>query len=91
MFERFTSDAREVVVGAQDEARRLRHGRVGTEHLLLALLAREGSTSAAVLGRYGLTHDSVADAVGPGALDRGSGRGGGPADLRRDLTATLRS
>jgi ATP-dependent Clp protease ATP-binding subunit ClpA len=63
MFERFTSDARQVVVGAQHEARRLHHGRVGTEHLLLALLTQEAGTSAAVLTRHGLTHDSVADAV----------------------------
>ena len=73
MFERFTPDARQVVVGAQQEARRLHHGRIGTEHLLLALLAHEGGTSAAVLVRHGLTHDSVAEAVrayvGDGGLD----------------------
>jgi ATP-dependent Clp protease ATP-binding subunit ClpA len=63
MFERFTSEARQIVVGAQDEARRLHHGRIGTEHLLLALLAQEGSTSAAVLARHGLTHDAVAESV----------------------------
>jgi ATP-dependent Clp protease ATP-binding subunit ClpA len=42
MFERFTDRARAVVVLAQDEARRLRHDYIGTEHLLLALL-REGT------------------------------------------------
>ena len=62
MFERFTSEARETVVGAQWEARRLHHGRVGTEHLLLALLGQD-TPSTAVLARHGLTHDSVTEAV----------------------------
>ena len=43
MFERFTSSAREVVVRAQAEARQLRHPTVGTEHLLLGLLADPGA------------------------------------------------
>jgi ATP-dependent Clp protease ATP-binding subunit ClpA len=38
MFERFTEDARAVVVAAQVHARALRHGWIGTEHLLLGLL-----------------------------------------------------
>lgn len=63
MFERFTSEAREVVVGAQQEARELRHRHVGTEHLLLGMLAQEGTTAATVLGRHGLTRSSVAGDV----------------------------
>ncbi|MGI9017863.1 MAG: Clp protease N-terminal domain-containing protein [Euzebya sp.] len=38
MFERFTADARQVVIAAQEQARSLRHPVVGTEHLLLGLL-----------------------------------------------------
>lgn len=41
MFERFTETARQVVVLAQDEARRLRHTRIGTAHLLAALLRED--------------------------------------------------
>jgi ATP-dependent Clp protease ATP-binding subunit ClpC len=41
MFERFTDRARRVVVIAQEEARRLDHNYIGTEHLLLGLI-REG-------------------------------------------------
>ena len=44
MFERFTEPARQVVAGAQEEARRLHHHHIGTEHLLLALLEREDDT-----------------------------------------------
>jgi ATP-dependent Clp protease ATP-binding subunit ClpA len=72
VFERFTPDARQVVVLAQEEARALRHGHVGTEHLLLALL-RLDTPTAAVLRRHGLEHDAVAEAVaahlGGGDLD----------------------
>jgi ATP-dependent Clp protease ATP-binding subunit ClpA len=64
MFERFTSEAREVVVGAQQQARDLHHDRIGTEHLLLGLLAQQGTTAAAALERHGLTHTEVsADVV----------------------------
>src|ERR687893_583444 len=40
-FNRFSDRARRVVVLAQDEARRLQHDYIGTEHILLGLL-REG-------------------------------------------------
>ncbi len=46
MFERFTDRARRVVVLAQEEARRLNHNYIGTEHLLLGLV-REGEGVAA--------------------------------------------
>ena len=65
MFERFTAEARQVVVDAQHQARQTHAGRIGTEHLLLALLAQDGTTSAAVLTRHGLTHDAVARSVRP--------------------------
>jgi len=49
MFERFTDRARMAVTSAQEEARSLRHGYVGTEHLLLALSAGEGVGARALL------------------------------------------
>ncbi len=63
MFERFTSEAREVVVGAQREARTLRSRRVGTEHLLLGLLAQPGTTSARLLVRHGITRQVAVEAI----------------------------
>jgi ATP-dependent Clp protease ATP-binding subunit ClpC len=42
MFERFTERARHIVVLSQEEARRLRHNYIGTEHLLLGLIRDEG-------------------------------------------------
>jgi ATP-dependent Clp protease ATP-binding subunit ClpA len=56
MFERFTSQARQVVVGAQEEARELHSGRIGTEHLLLGLLADEEIPAAQLLGELGVSH-----------------------------------
>ena len=62
MFERFTPDAREVVVRAQKEARALHHGFIGTEHLLLGLAGGRTPT-ATVLTQHGLTSQSVREAV----------------------------
>jgi ATP-dependent Clp protease ATP-binding subunit ClpA len=38
VFDRYSEEARQVVVLAQEEARELRHNYIGTEHLLLGLL-----------------------------------------------------
>ena len=38
MFERFTEDARNIIVLAQREARALNHNYIGSEHLLQALI-----------------------------------------------------
>ena|GEM_PF-1161680 len=46
MFERFTDKARQAVVLAQEEARRLGHPEVRTDHLLLGLLAVDGESAA---------------------------------------------
>jgi hypothetical protein len=46
MFERFTDKARQAVVLAQEETRRLGHPEVRTEHLLLGLLAGDGDSAA---------------------------------------------
>lgn len=54
MFERFTGPARAVVVRAQQEARQLQHDRIGTEHLLLALLSPDSGIASTVLHRAGL-------------------------------------
>ncbi|SDQ45965.1 Clp protease N-terminal domain-containing protein [Thermostaphylospora chromogena] len=56
MFERFTDGARAVVKRSQQEARELRHAAIGTEHLLLALLADTAREPARVLGELGLDH-----------------------------------
>lgn len=66
MFERFTTAARQVVVQSQAEAAELRHGYVGTEHLLLAMLADPTEPAASLLVAKGLDHDTVLVAIGAG-------------------------
>jgi ATP-dependent Clp protease ATP-binding subunit ClpA len=55
MFERFTDRARQTVVLAQEEARRLGHSYIGTEHLLLGLLREGDGVAAQALGRMGIS------------------------------------
>jgi ATP-dependent Clp protease ATP-binding subunit ClpC len=59
VFERFTERARQVVVLAQDEARALKHGYIGTEHILLGLLREEEGLAARVLASLDVSVDSV--------------------------------
>jgi dihydroneopterin aldolase len=59
MFERFTERARKVVVLAQEEAGRLRHNYIGTEHLLLGLLCEGEGVAAQVLTSLGVTLDGA--------------------------------
>jgi ATP-dependent Clp protease ATP-binding subunit ClpC len=70
VFERFTERARQVVVLAQDEARALKHGYIGTEHLLLGLLREEDGIAAHVLQSFEITAEGVrvqvAEIVGEG-------------------------
>ncbi len=69
-FERFTVEARKVVVTAQEEARLLKHDYIGTEHLLLGLLDAPDSVAARVLHQLGYDKETaqvdVAAAVKPG-------------------------
>jgi ATP-dependent Clp protease ATP-binding subunit ClpA len=63
MFERFTHEARQVVVSSQDEARQLHHNFIGTEHLLLGLLDQTGSPTRAVFERHGLTRTAAIEVL----------------------------
>jgi hypothetical protein len=90
MFERFTDPARAAVVGAQSEARALGHHWIGTEHLLLAVLARADSPVAQALGDLGVTESAVRARVlaevGAGPVDDAAAL----ADLGIDLEAVRR-
>lgn len=75
MFERFTERAREVVVLASEEARLLRHGYIGTEHLLLGLIREEEGIAARVLESHGVgleeARERVSKIVGQGDASAG--------------------
>jgi ATP-dependent Clp protease ATP-binding subunit ClpA len=63
MFERFTDRARRVVVISQEEARKLQHNYIGTEHILLGLLAVQGGMAFKILDRFGMSPDGVREEV----------------------------
>jgi ATP-dependent Clp protease ATP-binding subunit ClpC len=70
MFERFTELARRAVVLAQEESRLLGHSYIGTEHLLLGLLANREGVADRALESLGITLDAaraeVREIIGPG-------------------------
>jgi ATP-dependent Clp protease ATP-binding subunit ClpA len=63
VFERFTDRSRRVVVLAREEARLLGHDYIGTEHLLLGLLAENESVAARALRALNVTLDAARDQV----------------------------
>ena len=68
-FERFTGRARNMVVVAQDHARRRRHPAVTSEHLLLALIESEGLGAMVIeqlAGSGGVVAETVTADLVPG-------------------------
>jgi ATP-dependent Clp protease ATP-binding subunit ClpA len=63
MFERFTRQAREVVLAARNEATSLQHRHIGPEHLLLGVLGQPEAPGAATLVRLGLTAGTLREDV----------------------------
>ena len=59
MFEKFTDRARRVVVLAQEEARRLNHNYIGTEHIFLGLIAENDGVAARALRALGVSLDQA--------------------------------
>jgi len=78
-MERFTQRARRVLSLAHQEAERMRHTYIGTEHLLLGLIREEGGVAGRVLRELGLEVERVQEIV-----ERLTGSGqsrGGKLDL----------
>jgi len=59
MFERFTERARKVILQARDEAIRLGHNCVGTEHLLLGLIRDGDGIAVAILKKLNVNTAAV--------------------------------
>jgi ATP-dependent Clp protease ATP-binding subunit ClpC len=62
-MERFTQRARRVLSLAHEEAERLQHNYIGTEHLLLGLIREEGGVAGRVLRELGLEPARVKEMV----------------------------
>jgi len=78
-MERFTQRARRVLSLAHQEAERMRHDYIGTEHLLLGLMREDGGVAGRVLRELGLEPERVQEMV-----ERLTGMGtyrGGKLDL----------
>jgi ATP-dependent Clp protease ATP-binding subunit ClpC len=72
-FEKFTERARTVFSLAQEEAQRLNHNYIGTEHLLLGLVREGDGIAARVLDNLGVSLSKVRSAV-EFIIGRGDGR-----------------
>ena len=62
-MERFTQRARRALSLAQEEAERLQHSSIGTEHLLLGLIREDGGVAGRVLRELGLELPRVEELV----------------------------
>src|SRR3954453_3021563 len=75
-FETFTEAARRVLALGAEEARTLGHDHLGTEHLLLGLIAEGEGAAARSFARLGVTleaaREQVLAEVGPAAGARGA-------------------
>jgi ATP-dependent Clp protease ATP-binding subunit ClpA len=70
MFERFTREARQVVVDAQDECCRLQSPAISSIHLLLAL-TRDQQPLSVLLARHGLSHAALDEHAGDALTTHG--------------------
>jgi ATP-dependent Clp protease ATP-binding subunit ClpC len=59
MFERFTERARRVIILAQEEAKRLNHSAVGTEHILLGIVREGEGVASKVLESLNISPERV--------------------------------
>jgi ATP-dependent Clp protease ATP-binding subunit ClpA len=64
VFEHFSERARHTIVLAQGEAAGLGHSHIGTEHLLLALIAEERGAAGRAFAKLGVTLEAARDKVG---------------------------
>jgi len=62
-WERFTQRARRVLSLAQEEAERLNHSYIGSEHILIGLMREEGGIAGRVLKEMGLELSRVQETV----------------------------
>jgi ATP-dependent Clp protease ATP-binding subunit ClpC len=80
-LDRFTKRARRVLTLAGEEARRLNHLYIGTEHILLGLVAEEGGVALRVLQELNISPEQVRTSV-----ERTVGRGTRPTLTQPTLT-----
>ncbi len=85
MQSHFTESAEKALLSAEKQAGLFGHTYIGSEHLLLGLIASEGSTASHILLSKGLSHRRLAEAVGEYA-----GLGSPTVPHASDMTPTAR-
>ncbi len=60
---RFTESAQKAILLAQEEAKKFNHNYIGTEHLLLGLMAEDQGLAATTLKEFGVTLDKIRSEV----------------------------
>jgi ATP-dependent Clp protease ATP-binding subunit ClpC len=80
-LDRFTKRARRVLTRAGEEARRLNHRFIGTEHILLGMVSEDGGVAMRVLNSLDVSADQVRTAI-----ERAVGRGTRPTFTQPTLT-----
>ncbi len=80
-FDRFTKRARRVLTSAQEEAQRLNHNYIGTEHLLLGLVREENGVAVRVLREMEIDPRQIREII-----ERTVGRGQRTIQGRLSLT-----
>jgi ATP-dependent Clp protease ATP-binding subunit ClpA len=92
MYEDFTGEGRQVVTRAQEQARRLGHGFIGTEHLLYGLACANGQVGM-VLRERGVTPEryeaQFVELVGTGTDHHQDTRAAGSDPLDRDALSAI--
>ncbi|MCL1886030.1 MAG: ATP-dependent Clp protease ATP-binding subunit [Dehalococcoidia bacterium] len=78
-FDKFSEKARRVLSLAQEEAQRLNHNYIGTEHILLGLVKEEDGVAARILANMGASppkmRSGVEYVIGPGEKTTSVGTG----------------
>ena len=58
-FEKFTKEAKQALIVAQDTAKQMASSYVGTEHLLIGILSQKSSLGSSILSEFGVSLDNV--------------------------------
>ena len=83
-FEKFTKEAKQALIVAQEVAKKTQTDYVGTEHILIGILSQPNSLGATILMNFGVSLDNVnlvLKTVGRASASKGraagsNGRGG---------------
>lgn len=58
-FDKFTKEAKQALIVAQDKAKEAKRNYVGTEHVLMGVLSQKQSLGATILGSFGISLENV--------------------------------